>query len=79
MPLDPYREWGFQQDAGRPAVVSDDGERQEAEMDEVLHALGIKGRASLEEVAAVLGNMPSPTEQCLVTSRAEIRPAEPAA
>jgi DNA-binding transcriptional ArsR family regulator len=40
-------------------------ERQEAEMDEVLHALGIKGRASLEEVADVLGNVPSATEQSL--------------
>ena len=34
-------------------------------MDEVLHALGIKGRASLEEVAAVLGSAPSATEQAL--------------
>jgi DNA-binding transcriptional ArsR family regulator len=34
-------------------------------MDEVLHALGIKGRASLEEVAAVLGNVPSATERWL--------------
>jgi len=34
-------------------------------MDEVLHALGIKGRASLEEVAAVLGQIPSETEQWL--------------
>jgi hypothetical protein len=40
-------------------------ERQEAEMDEVLHALGIKGRASLEEVAAVVGNAPSATESRL--------------
>jgi DNA-binding transcriptional ArsR family regulator len=40
-------------------------ERQEAEVDEVLHALGIKGRASLEEMAAVLGNVPSATEQGL--------------
>jgi hypothetical protein len=40
-------------------------ERQEAEMDEVLHALGIKGRASLEEVAAVLGDVPSATEPSL--------------
>jgi DNA-binding transcriptional ArsR family regulator len=46
------------------AKVLDSGveERQEAEMDEVLHALGIKGRASLEELAAVLGSRPSATE-----------------
>jgi DNA-binding MarR family transcriptional regulator len=34
-------------------------------MDEVLHALGIKGRASLEEVAGVVGTQPAATEPAL--------------
>ncbi len=34
-------------------------------MDEILHALGIKGRASLEEVAGALGSAPSVAEQSL--------------